>query len=187
MGFLKFFSDIFGGGRNVIRETVEVFRPNAEGQSQRDASARGAAMGQFGNEFGGKGWFNSMIDGLNRLPRPMLSLGVIALIVSAMTDPIWFAERMVGLALVPDPLWALLGIIVTFYFGGRHQIKAQEFRAAMATMPDRAVAAVASIAVIRAIEHDTPGAASSGGDAALSEAALEAGTNAAVAAWKSSK
>jgi len=34
-------------------------------------------------------------------------------------DPISFAERMVGLELVPDPLWWLLGAIVSFYFGAR--------------------------------------------------------------------
>ena len=36
-----------------------------------------------------------------------------------MIDPISFAARMEGLAYVPDPLWWLLGAIVSFYFGAR--------------------------------------------------------------------
>jgi hypothetical protein len=38
---------------------------------------------------------------------------------------------MVGLALVPEPLWWLLGAIVSFYFGARHQAKGQEFQRAL--------------------------------------------------------
>jgi hypothetical protein len=36
-----------------------------------------------------------------------------------MADPVGFAGRMQGLALVPDQLWWLLGAIVSFYFGAR--------------------------------------------------------------------
>jgi hypothetical protein len=36
-----------------------------------------------------------------------------------MGDPAGFSVRMQGLALVPEPLWWLLGAIVSFYFGAR--------------------------------------------------------------------
>ncbi len=110
---------LFGGGRNAIRETVEIFRPNAEASEIRDAARQAAALSQFASEFGfeRKGWFDRFIDGLNRLPRPMLALGTLGLFVSAMTDPVWFATRMQGIALVPEPLWWLMGAIVSFYFG----------------------------------------------------------------------
>ena len=36
-----------------------------------------------------------------------------------MVDPVAFADRMVGLNAVPEPLWWLLGAIVAFYFGAR--------------------------------------------------------------------
>lgn len=45
---------------------------------------------------------------------------------------IWFAARMQGIALVPEPLWWLLGVIVSFYFGARHQIKNQHFQRSIA-------------------------------------------------------
>ena len=129
---------LFGGGRNVVRDTVEVFRENAEAGQTRAQEVQMQAMQQMGAEFEvpRQGWFDRFMDGLNRLPRPMLALGTLGLFVTAMVDPLWFAERMQGIALVPEPLWWLLGVIVSFYFGARHQVKAQQFqREIAATVP----------------------------------------------------
>lgn len=121
---------VFGSGRNVLRETAEVFRENAEERGLRDMALKQAALSQFGAEFTleRKGWFNRLVDGANRLPRPLMAMGTLALFASAMVDPVWFASRMQGIALVPEPLWWLLGAIVSFYFGARHQAKGQEFQ-----------------------------------------------------------
>ena len=80
-----------------------------------------AALQQLGAEFQtqGSGWFDRLINGLNRLPRPFLAFGTIGLFVYAMVDPTGFAPRMAGLAAVPEPLWWLLGAVVAFYFGAR--------------------------------------------------------------------
>ena len=112
------FGIILGGGRNAIRETVEVFRPNAEMEAVREAAQRAASLAQFAAEFAQPklGLFDRFIDGLNRLPRPMLALGTLGLFISAMVDPVWFSQRMQGIALVPEPLWWLMGAIVSFYF-----------------------------------------------------------------------
>jgi hypothetical protein len=59
------------------------------------------------------------MNGLNRLPRPLLVCGTLGLFAYSMISPRGFAERMESLALVPDPLWWLLGAIVSFYFGAR--------------------------------------------------------------------
>jgi len=121
---------IFGGGRTDIVDVVEVFRENAEGSAVRAADAHSAALMQFASEFQHerRGVFDRFIDGLNRLPRPAMALGTLALLAAAMVDPVWFAERMVGLSAVPEPLWWLLGAVVSFYFGARHQLKSQEFQ-----------------------------------------------------------
>ena len=126
---------VFGNGRNAIRETVEVFRENAEAAGQRDAEYRSAALDQFGREFAQPrtGWFDRFMDGLNRVPRPALALGTLGLFAAAMTDPVWFASRMQGLALVPEPLWWLMGAIVGFYFGARSQAKSEDFTRSLAT------------------------------------------------------
>lgn len=129
------FSLVFGSGRNVLRETAEVFRPNAEAQSQRDHDRHSAALRQFAHEFNAprRGWFDCLMDALNRIPRPAMALGTLGLFVAAMVDPVWFAARMAGIALVPEPLWWLLGAIVSFYFGARHQAKGQDFQRDLAT------------------------------------------------------
>lgn len=43
-----------------------------------------------------------------------MAFGVLGLFIAAMVDPIWFADRMAGLSLVPEPLWWLMGAIVSF-------------------------------------------------------------------------
>jgi len=134
MGVIGEILGLFFGGRNVVKETVEVFRPNAETEAQRDAARSAAALAQFAAEFGveRRGWFDRFVDGLNRLPRPMLAFGTLGLFSVAMVDPVWFSARMQGVALVPEPLWWLMGAIVSFYFGARHQVKSQEFQRSLA-------------------------------------------------------
>lgn len=131
MGLIgKILGLIFGDGRNVIRETAEVFRENAESGAQRDETVQVQAMKQHASEFAGPrtAWFDRFMDGLNRLPRPAMAFGTLGLFVAAMIDPVWFAARMQGILLVPEPLWWLLGVIVSFYFGARHQVKSQQFQ-----------------------------------------------------------
>ncbi len=99
----------------------EVFVPNATRGQELDAQIHQATLETAAAEFvhGGATWFDRAINGLNRLPRPMLALGTIGLFVFAMVDPVAFSTRMVGLNAVPEPLWWLLGAIVSFYFGAR--------------------------------------------------------------------
>lgn len=135
MGVMQdFWGMLFGSNRNVIVETAQVFRENAENAAVRTAEAQSAALNQFATEFrhARRGWFDRFIDGLNRLPRPMMAFGTLGLIASAMIAPEWFGARMSGLALVPEPLWWLMGAIVSFYFGARHQAKGQEFQQSIA-------------------------------------------------------
>ncbi|MFD0858304.1 holin family protein [Roseovarius aquimarinus] len=141
---------LFGDGRNVVARTAEVFRENAEAGAKRRSAERGAALGQFDAEFSGgqQGLFDRIMDGVNRLPRPALALGTLGLFISAMVDPVWFAARMQGIALVPEPLWWLLGVIVSFYFGARHQFKGQAFRREIAQSAAQAPRVAASIAAL---------------------------------------
>ena len=123
---------IAGNGR-VIADTVGMFRESPENAASREAQMRGDALAQFAAEFQlrPRGWFDRLMDGMNRVPRPAMALGTLGLFVAAMVDPVWFSARMEGMALVPEPLWWLLGAIVSFYFGARHQAKGQEFRRAL--------------------------------------------------------
>jgi len=177
---------LFGGTGNVIAETAEVFRPNAEAADSRAADMQRAALDQMAAEFRpeGRGLFDRVIDALNRLPRPAMALGTLGLMVSAMVDPLWFGERMAGLALVPEPLWWLLGAIVSFYFGARHQAKGQEFQRGLAASLARAPQVLETIGGLRALRADSPGAADPGPDARATLGAVAAGDNRALDAWR---
>ncbi len=100
---------------------AEVFVPSATRRMELSAEAQMAALQQLGEEYGhpALGRFDRFINGLNRMPRPLLAFGTLGLFTYAMIDPVAFARRMVGLNAVPEPLWWLLGAIVAFYFGAR--------------------------------------------------------------------
>lgn len=100
---------------------AEIFTQNATRRMELDEEAYARAVTQYGQEFtvARQGWFDGFVNGLNRLPRPLLALGTMGLFVYAMAEPVGFALRMDGLQRVPEPLWWLLGAIVGFYFGAR--------------------------------------------------------------------
>lgn len=106
---------------------AEVFTQNATRKMELEEEAYARAINQLGQEFQmvRAGFFDSFVNGLNRLPRPLLALGTMGLFVYAMVEPQGFGLRMVGLQQVPEPLWWLLGAIVGFYFGAR---EAHHFR-----------------------------------------------------------
>ncbi|OED47624.1 carboxylesterase [Rhodobacteraceae bacterium (ex Bugula neritina AB1)] len=180
---------VFGSPRNVLRETVEVFRENAEAGAIRAHQLQDAALTQLAAEFqyGGKSRFDHFMDGVNRLPRPMLALGTMALLISALSDPVWFAARMQGLALVPEPLWWLLGVIVSFYFGARHQMKSLAFQQGLAASIAQVPQVTRNIAALEALRADTPATAATGTDADAQLDATETEANPALRDWKTSR
>ena len=191
MGLIELLARLlFGEGRNLIRETAEVFRENSEAAGARDHELAKAALSQFGTEFAvpQRGWFDRLMDGLNRLPRPFLALGTLGLFISAMVDPVWFASRMQGIALVPDPLWWLLGAIVSFYFGARHQAKGQEFQRDMTRTLGHVPQVLGNLNTLRALERGagSPGIGSTGADAAATLDATAPDPNPALGEWRRS-
>lgn len=177
---------LFGGGRNVLRETAEVFTENTEAGAARSGALQRQAMAEFGAEFAvpRRGGFDRFMDAINRLPRPALAMGTLGLFVAAMVDPLWFAARMQGIALVPEPMWWLLGVIVSFYFGARYQTKAQDLQREIADTFARAPQAMANMSALELMRNDSPGAADPGPDAALTLSAGAPEANPALDHWR---
>ncbi|MGD9295669.1 MAG: holin family protein [Roseobacter sp.] len=180
------FNLIFGNNRNVLKETAEVFRPNAEQDAARGQELRTEVLRQFGREFETPKQtpFNRFMDAMNRVPRPALALGTLGLFIAAMIDPIWFAQRMQGVALVPEPLWWLLGVIVSFYFGARHQVKNQQFQQSIAQTMALAPKVTENIRKLRELNATTPGVAKTGSDARLRIMSLQTEPNQALQDWQ---
>jgi len=187
MGLMeRMFGLLFGNGTNVVKDTVEVFRENAEAGSARANAVQMQAMREYGDEFlvPRQGAFDRIMDGVNRLPRPALALGTLGLFVSAMVEPLWFAERMQGIALVPEPLWWLLGVIVSFYFGARHQVKAQQFQREIVGTMAQVPQVMQNVAALRKLRSDSVGVASAGEDVRLATRALSPEANPALEEWR---
>lgn len=120
MGIISAIST-FGGLIRPATDLTRVVRGDRAASEEMDHLWRKAVMDQMASEFGRphESWFDCFVDGVNRLPRPALAFGTLSLFIYAMANPVSFAARMQGLALVPDQLWWLMGAIVSFYFGAR--------------------------------------------------------------------
>ena len=123
---------LVGGGTSAIATGAEriggIFAPNAEAESVREHESDMAALGQFATEFRshmGQTKWDSFCDGLNRLPRPLITLSVMGLFILAPLDPTLFLMVAQAYAAMPDGFWALLSVVIAFYFGGRMQLTKQ--------------------------------------------------------------
>jgi hypothetical protein len=181
------------GARGAARQVGEAVGGVAEvfigNRAERDADAARqaiAAVTEFGAEFARtpSGRWDGFVDGLNRLPRPLLALGTLGLFAYAMAAPAGFSTRMQSLQLVPEPLWWLLGAIVSFYFGARelHHQRARTLPRTAAGLAARAGAGAPPEPAPRAAEA----APASSPAAALPAEHDEADPdyNAAVAEWR---
>jgi len=88
---------------------------HAEQVALQDAYAR-----EFSYAASTRSWWDILWDGINRMPRPLMALGTVGLFVYAVADPPGFTVAMTALQAVPQEMWVVLGVVITFYFGGRH-------------------------------------------------------------------
>lgn len=133
---------LFGSNRNAIAETAEVFIANAENNAARAAEIDHATLAQYAAEFhtrNNRTLFDSIVDGLNRLVRPTVTLGLLLPIPATIIDPDGMRTVWLSLSLLPEMYWALLFAVIPFYFSGRMQIKGQDFNRSMQEAAARAM------------------------------------------------
>jgi len=105
-------------------------------QSAKDAqgsSENMATYAQFAAEFQvqNRTWFDSLIDGFNRLPRPVIVAMVIIYFFLSFHDPLLFQQINIGLDTVPDNMWIIACSIVSFYFVARELSKSRDKKMAL--------------------------------------------------------
>ena len=107
---------LFGGADRLLGR----FFPNKDMQLDADTQALINAQQQFSREFQRPtNLLDSIINAINRLPRPILALSAIGMLYFPFFDPITFVVAMQAMELVPPWLWGLVSGNVTFYFGSR--------------------------------------------------------------------
>ena len=128
--FVNFLSTLFGGA-GAIKKVAEVFVPNAEKSAQRAATEQMELMKSYQAEFSARQnrtWIDAIADGFNRLIRPLIASAVLASFALVFFNPEKFVEVSEALTFMPDGYWALLSVVIAFYFGGRMQLKSQDFK-----------------------------------------------------------
>ena len=92
---------------------------------------------------------DGLVDGLNRLVRPVITFGLLGILPAVVIWPEGAAVAFAALALLPAGYWALVTVIIGFYFGGRMQLKAQNFQKSVQSAADRAPEVIANIKRVR--------------------------------------
>jgi hypothetical protein len=119
------------------------------------------------------------------LPRPLITAAILGFFVLAPLDPQRFMEIAKAYELMPDGYWALLGVIIAFYFGGRMQVKAQDMAVKKGAV-EAAKDLVAMRKEFRQIEVEEESAASKIYDV-LTTAGVPTPKNKVVGEWLKSK
>lgn len=187
MGVISYLlTALFGGARNVPVELINALRGNAEAAAERGGEFDAAALEQFAAEFRHprRGWFDGMVDGLNRLPRPILTLGAIVILLLPVFDIALATEVFAAWSIIPPAIWALITVIVTFFFGGRMQARDLDFNRDLAATATALPAVLGQLREIRELTAETPLTADTAEDAAATIAAAQPENNAALSAWR---
>lgn len=191
MGLItQIFGVLFGRGSNRVVEVIEAIRPNAEASAGRASDFDAAALAQFAAEFSQprRGWFDRLVDGLNRLPRPLFVTGALVILMLPVWDVVRATEIFTAWSIIPPSVWVLISIIVTFFFGGRMQTQDLDFTRDMAQAARNLPQVAQSLAELRAqrdapVTSDMPGTADPGADAEAVLEVSEPTTNPALEAW----
>ncbi|MCP3923337.1 MAG: hypothetical protein GY714_12205 [Desulfobacterales bacterium] len=90
---------------------------------------------EFHNRNNRTSW-DSFWDGLNRMPRPLFVVLIVAYFILSYANPEEFQILNLGLSTVPERMWYVLSAIIGFYFCARELHKIRETKG-MVIDPDK--------------------------------------------------
>ena len=159
---------ITGGVTEVVNAGNEVVKTVWGSKQERDAGDQAENM-SVQNAFAAqmmprdnRTWWDSLIDGINRLPRPVLTFGIVYLFWFCLDSPAQFAAAMAGLELMPAGGWALMVTIIGFWFGGKYL---RDFRAPKPMSPDQVKGILEAVKMMRELEEEDKEEEEKGNDA----------------------
>jgi hypothetical protein len=116
---------VAGGAKEIIEaggEVAEIFVANRTKREAIDADTRRATMEQFAAEFLARPpqtWWDSFVDGWNRVPRPLMATMVVGMMAWTVYDPLAATAAWMALETIPEGGWWFILTVTAFYFGGR--------------------------------------------------------------------
>jgi len=154
---MSLFKRLFTGGVTGVLEAGDGIVKTIWGSKQeRDAGDQAEQMSvqaAFAAQMmprDNRTWWDSLIDGINRLPRPVMTFGIVGLFWYCLANPVDFSASMTGLALMPSGGWALMATVVAFWFGGKYL---RDFRAPKPLKPEEVKAILEAIKAMRELEE----------------------------------
>lgn len=150
-------SNIIKTGAKAVETVAGVFTENAEKGAQREANQQKALLKAYQAEFHqrtNRTVLDAFADGFNRLVRPAIVTIIISIFLVAYISPERFATISLAMTSIPGGYWALLSVIIGFYFGGRMQLKSQDFQLKQGQL-DAVSALIETKKEFRKLEMDT--------------------------------
>lgn len=144
-------------GAKAVETVAGVFSVNPEKQSKRQADEQMALLKSYQAEFNqrtNRSAIDAFADAFNRLIRPILVTIIISVFVIAYFSPTHFTQISLAMASIPPGYWALLSVMVGFYFGGRMQLKSHDFQLKQAQV-DAVKALIETKTEFRKLEMNT--------------------------------
>lgn len=122
----------FTTGVKAVDGVAKTFFGSQHDREQNAAMLDASVQQQYAAEFqyrDNRTGFDSLVDGMNRLVRPVLTAYICWLVfILPISNIDLFMQIITAYSAVPEPLWVLVGLIITFYFGGRMQFTKLQFK-----------------------------------------------------------
>lgn len=110
-------TDIINAGAGLVKSIFGDREKRDEQGHKEQIAVISAQNSEFSYAANNRTKWDSFIDGINRLPRPAMTFGVMGLLGYAVGDPAGFEIAMTALTLVPEWLQTMFFLVVSFWFG----------------------------------------------------------------------
>lgn len=106
-----------------VKDVAEVFVGNRadveRAQHAENTSIFGAYASEWSYSAANRTRFDAFMDGVNRIPRPLMGFMFPSMIIWCIISPESFERSMRALGVMPEMGWYLILTVVGFYFGSR--------------------------------------------------------------------
>jgi len=145
-------TEVVNAGNDVVKTIWGSKQERDAGDQAEQMSVQAAFAAQMMPRDNRTYW-DSLIDGINRLPRPVMTFGIVGLFWYCLHSPAEFSASMAGLALMPSGGWALMATVVAFWFGGKYL---RDFRAPKPIKPEEVRAILEAVKAMKELEELEP-------------------------------
>lgn len=151
----------FTKGVKAVGDTVVnvkgAFTGNRQEQDEQQSKKFLMGLQAYSAEFApreNRTWWDSLWDGLNRMPRPLIVVAIFWYFILAYKNPTEFQVLNVALETVPDNMWYIMSAVVSFYFVAREFQKNRDNKMALTDKEFESVQK--RIATIRDKDNELP-------------------------------